>query len=321
MTRCLYCYDKIDDAMESEFHPACAKKFFGVPEAPKLPYDSSEMSMLAKKVLDRSVAVPGVQPKISMGLIEEVLKTGQNGRMTVLDALEGQYILKPQNENFPLMPENEHLTMRLAELFKILVVPSSLMRLKSGELCYVSRRIDRTLTGEMNHMIDFMQILGLEDKYYGTMEQVGKKVGELSSYILYDKFRFFELAVFNFIVGNNDMHLKNFSMLLLEDKWSLAPAYDLLNVKIVLPKDSEELALKLGGKKKKLNRAYFERFAVVLGLNPKQVLSVFNRIGTWLPKAEKLIASSFLPEPAKQAYFKVVQDRLGILGLLPMRNQ
>lgn len=315
MSKCLYCYEDLPADVKNEFHTVCAKKIFGATGVPELPYVLSEMAKLAKLVIERSVAVPGVQPKISMEIIEEELKTGKSGRMTVLDALEGQYILKPPNEDFPMMPENEHLTMLLAKAFKISVVPSSLMRLKSGELCYVSKRVDRSKGGEMLHMIDFLQILGLDDKYRGTMEQVGKKVGELSARILYDKFRFFELAIFNFIVGNNDMHLKNFSMLLSLDGWQLSPAYDLLNVKIILTKDEEDLALKLGGKKKKHNSGYFERFAEVLGLEKKQFNSVMLRIGSWLPEAEKLIGRSFLSPDLQEAYRKTLHERIGRLGL------
>jgi serine/threonine-protein kinase HipA len=98
-------------------------------------------------------------------------------------------------------------------------------------------------------MIDFLQILELEDKYKGTMEMVGKTIGELSANTLLDKLRFFELTVFNYTIGNNDMHLKNFSMWLNKFGWTLSPAYDLLNVKMILPKDKEDSALLLGGKK------------------------------------------------------------------------
>ncbi|MCB0535849.1 MAG: HipA domain-containing protein, partial [Saprospiraceae bacterium] len=178
--------------------------------------------------------VPGVQPKLSLGWIKDELDKGQSGRLTIMNALDGRYILKPQNANFPQMPENEHLSMKLAALFNIDIVPISLIRLKSGELCFITKRIDRNLDGTKNHMIDFLQILELEDKYKGTMEMLGKEIGELSVNTLYDKLRFFESTVFNFIIGNNDMHLKNYSMFLSEMGWVLSPSYDLLNVKMIL---------------------------------------------------------------------------------------
>ncbi|MDM1369887.1 HipA domain-containing protein [Myroides marinus] len=310
MSRCLYCYEALNEDATQEYHEHCAKAFYGSTEAPMLTYKMSEMTELAKEVVERSVTVPGVQPKLSMGIIDNSLKDAQGGRMTILDALEGLYILKPQNENYTQMPENEHLSMRLAELFGIKVVPSSLIRMGSGGLCYITKRVDRTNENAKLHMIDFLQILELEDKYLGTMEQVGKEIGELSDYTMLDKVRFFELSVFNFIIGNNDMHLKNFSMLCVDGVWQLSPAYDLLNVKIVLPADEDDFALNFGGKKKNQNRVYFERFGEVLKLNKKQVLSVLSRLEMWSEKADELIEQSFLSEDLKEKYRIVLKTQL-----------
>ncbi len=309
MSKCLFCYKSIKESHGEEYHSACIHSFFGTKVAPILPYKMDDMADLAKQVIERSVSVPGVQPKLSMGIVQDVLDDKSQGRMTILDALVGLYILKPQNKNYPFMPENEHLSMRLAEMFGINVVPSTLIRLQSNELCYLTKRIDRTDDNMKIHMIDFLQILELEDKYMGTMEQVGKKIGELSEHVLLDKLRFFELALYNFVIVNNDMHLKNFSMILSDNGWVLSPAYDLLNVKIILPSDKDELALLLGGKKKNHTRAYFEKFGSQLKLNDKQIRSAFNRLENWLPKALLLINESFLPEELKQEYIDVISTQ------------
>lgn len=155
-------------------------------------------------------------------------------------------------------------------------------------------------------MIDFLQILELEDKYKGNMETLGKAIGEYSTNTLLDKMRFFELAVFNYVIGNNDMHLKNFSMWLTDQGWTLSPAYDLLNVKIILPNDKEDTALLLGGKKRNFNKGYFERLGEVLKLNEKQINSVFKRLEKWLPNAAILIENSFLSKEQKKAYREIV---------------
>jgi serine/threonine-protein kinase HipA len=212
------------------------------------------------------------------------------------------------------MPENEHLSMKLAQLFKIDTVPASLIRLASGELCYITKRIDRGPGNTKNHMIDFLQILELSDKYKGTMERLGRKIGDLSENKLLDKLRFFEVTVFNFLIGNNDMHLKNFSMFLSPMGWVLAPFYDLLNVKLILPKDEDETALLLGGKKKELTQAYFDRLALNLGLNEKQRRAVYKKIDTWLPKAQTLVAASFLRDKRKQEYVQVFTERAEIFN-------
>lgn len=308
--KCLYCYKELGDG-EIDYHKKCAKAFYGLENPPVLAYRLDEIELLAKESIQNSITVPGVQPKLSLGWIKDVLTDGHQGRLTILDALEGNYILKPQNALYSQMPENEHLSIKLAELFKIKIVPSAMIRLITGELCYITKRIDRNTDGSKNHMIDFMQILELEHKYKGSMELVGKKIGELSSNTLLDKLRFFELAVFNFIIGNNDMHLKNFSMF--KDDvlgWVLSSAYDLLNVKIILPQDKDDTALLLGGKKRNFTIGYFNRFAEVLGLNEKQIQTIYKRLKQWKPKALELIMNSFLNESNKLAYTALLEERI-----------
>jgi len=287
--------------------------FYGTKHAPILQYRLSEIEKLAKEAAELSITVPGVQPKLSLGWIKTELENGHQGRLTIIDALEGNYILKPQNADYPQMPENEHLSMKLAELFKIDIVPVNMIRLQSGELCYITKRIDRNPDGSKNHMIDFLQILELADKYKGTMEELGKTIGDLSANTLLDKLRFFELTVFNYIIGNNDMHLKNFSVWLSDQLWTLSPAYDLLNVKIILPKDKEDMTLMLGGKKENFNRGYFNRFGEVLKLNEKQINSVFKKLDKWLPKAIQLIDISFLNDNNKVEYKNLITERVNIL--------
>jgi serine/threonine-protein kinase HipA len=229
-----------------------------------------------------------------------------------MDALEGQFILKPQNANYAQMPENEHLSMKLAELFQIDIVPVNMIRLASGELCFITKRIDRNSDGTKNHMIDFLQILELADKYMGTMETLGKTIGALSVNTLMDKTRFFEVTVFNYVIGNNDMHLKNYSMFLSSQGWVLSPFYDLLNVKMILPEDKEDIALMLGGKKENFSKGYFDRLGEGLKLNNKQIQGVYNRLEKWLPNAIELIQLSFLDEQRKSDYIKFISKRTGI---------
>jgi serine/threonine-protein kinase HipA len=314
MRKCLYCYQELKEQEEvSDYHAACAKAFFGTPNAPILPYKLSDMEQLAKEAAELSITVPGVQPKLSLGWLKTELGKGHTGRLTIMDAMDGNYILKPQNPLYANMPENEHLSMKLAALFKIDVVSCSLIRLASGELCYITKRIDRKQDGSKIHMIDFLQILELEDKYKGTMEMLGKTIGELSVNTLLDKLRFFELAVFNYVIGNNDMHQKNFSLWLTKQGWTLTPAYDLLNVKIILPTDKDDTALLLGGKKQNFNKSYFDQFGMVLKLNEKQIRSVYSKFTIWLPKATQLIEISFLKEVDKIAYTKLIKQRAEML--------
>ncbi|MDA3912133.1 MAG: HipA domain-containing protein [Bacteroidales bacterium] len=304
--RCLYCYEEVEGGLE--FHRKCSMEFFGTPAPPKINYSLDEMDELAKNIIQRSIAVPGVQPKLSMSLIKAT-KENSDTRLTVVGALGGQYIFKPPSDKFLEMPANEHLTMRMAESFGIRVVPSSLIRLSSGELSYITKRIDRKENGEKIHMIDMFQITEAFDKYKSSMEKVGKALDNYSRNTLLDKTFYFDLAIFAFLTGNNDMHLKNFSMIKNPSGWVLSPAYDLLNVAIVFPEDDEELALTLGGKKKKLKREHFERFGVELGLTPKQIKGSFNRMINHKSSAFEWIDKSFLSKNLKTAYKAVLETR------------
>jgi len=303
---CLYCYNTL--TTETDFHEKCALEFFGAKEAPEIPYRLEDMSSLAKNVVERSIAVPGVQPKLSMSVVSN-LESKETSRLTVVGALGGHYIFKPPTSHFREMPENEHLTMRIAEAFGLNVVPSSLIRLASGELAYITKRIDRTDAGEKIHMLDLFQITEAYDKYKSSMEKVGKSIGEYSSNTLLDKIFFFELTLFSFLTGNNDMHLKNFSMIEHNARWILAPAYDLLNVCIVLPEDTEELALTLAGKKRKLKKEHFEKLGQFLGLTDKQITGVFKRMFKNRSKALQLINVSFLSDEMKTAYKAILENR------------
>lgn len=304
--KCLYCYKEV--LKDGELHASCSRKFFGTKTPPVIPYSLDEMNELAKKVVQRSVTVPGVQPKLSMSLIKE---TGQNydRRLTVVDALGGNFIFKPPTPAFKEMPANEHVTMRIAEAYGLKVVSSSLIRLKSGELSYITKRIDRTKDYKKVHMLDMFQITEAFDKYISSMEKVGKAVENYSANPLLDKLFLFEITLFCFLTGNNDMHLKNFSMIQNKEKWILAPFYDLLNVSIILPEDTEELALTMEGKKRKLNRKSFETYGKNLGLNNKQINGVFQRFLKNKPKALRLIEHSFLSEEMQIKYIALLDKR------------
>ncbi|WP_282053393.1 HipA domain-containing protein [Maribacter luteus] len=305
MNRCLYCYKEIDG--EGDFHKSCSLEFFGTEIPPKIEYSLNQMSELAEKVVERSITVPGVQPKLSMSILNE---TGRDNRLTVVGALGGNYIFKPPSKDFQEMPANEHLTMKMAKLLNIDVVPHSLIRLSSGELSYITKRIDREEDGTKIHMLDMFQITEAFDKYKGSMERVGKAITSYAENTLLDKLRLFELTVFSYLTGNNDMHLKNFSMIKTSYGWALSPAYDLLNVAILYPDDPEEMALSIGGKKRKLRKEHFIDLALNLGLNKKQIAGVFNRFSQAVDGVQNLIESSFLSEEMQGQYVKIFFDRI-----------
>ena len=307
---CLYCYELLEQENSGDFHERCSLKFFGTKIPPTFNYSLDQMTELAKNVVARSIAIPGVQPKLSLTVVKESLENGLGGRLTIVGALGGNYIFKPPFTEYREMPQNEHITMLIAvKAYGIKTVPCSLFRLQSGELAYITKRIDCAKDGSKIHMLDMFQILEAFDKYKGSMERIGKAINKYSNSPLLDKTYYFEISVFSYLTGNNDMHLKNFSMINNKENWQLSPAYDLLNVAIVNLTDEEEMALTMEGKKKKLKLEHFIHLAEGLGLNPKQIKNVFNRFIKNKQLAIKWIDRSFLSEEYKIAYKTLLNKR------------
>jgi serine/threonine-protein kinase HipA len=309
MSRCLYCYAPIKEENNFLYHKTCSKKFFGFEIPPILPFAKSELKEVAKKIIKRSVTVPGVQTKLSL----QIEKNLEEGNRFTLVGLWGNYILKPPVEKYPELPENEDLVMHLAELFRIRTVTHALIPLKSGELAYISRRIDRTRKNEKIQMEDLCQLSErlTEDKYKGSMEQVVKKVKKFSSNPMLDVLTLFEITLFSFLTGNADMHLKNFSLILEHDFYMLAPAYDLLSTRLVISErdDPEESALTLNGKKSNFKRIDFEIFSNKIGLNEKQVNNVFKKFERIFPTALDFIDKSFLSDSKKEEFKELIKSR------------
>lgn len=236
-------------------------------------------------------------------------------RLTIV-GLWGGYICKPQTSQHEMMPEVEDLTMHLAEVARIEVVPHTLMRMADDTLCYLTRRIDRTSDGEKIAMEDMCQLTErqTEHKYKSSYERIGKTVLRYSSLPKMDVTNFFELVLFSWLTGNNDMHLKNFSLYEVSDTIRLTPAYDLLNATIINPKDDEELALTLNGRKKKLQREDFIRSAATLGIENVIVERLINKYIKLLPKFEIVIQNSFLSAEIKVKYGELLKERLARLA-------
>jgi serine/threonine-protein kinase HipA len=212
------------------------------------------------------------------------------------------------------MPELEDLTMHLAELAKIQVVPHTLLRMSDGSLTYLTRRIDRTASGEKIAMEDLCQLTGhqTEHKYKCSYERVGKTILQYSQTPQLDLINYFEVVFFCWLTGNNDMHLKNFSLYEPDDGLGprLTPAYDLLNAALVNPADDEELALTLNARKKKLRRSDFLAAASTLGLEASVVERLFEKYRKLLPRFEQMIHQSFLTPELQEGYCAMLRERI-----------
>ena len=309
MSKCLYCYKELEER-QKDYHPTCAKRFFGKAEAPVLPYSRDNINDLAKESVLSRIAVTGVQSKLSM----DVNRGGKDepDRLTIV-GLWGKYILKPKSEEFPWLPEVEDLTMHLAEIAKIDVVPHTLIRFNDGELAYLTQRIDRDRHGTKYLMEDLCQISGriTADKYKSSYEKVAKLIKFHSSAPMLDLVNFWEVVVFSWITGNSDMHLKNFSLISrTPGHYMLSQAYDLINVHLIFPEDEEELALMLDGKKKQLNKQGFVRAMASSGLGDKVIEKIFRRFVDVAPMWYDFIDSSFLPAELKEKYKEEIRANL-----------
>ena len=306
MSKCLYCYKELREG-EVDFHKACSKKFFGVPTAPELPYSLDELDTLAAQVIKSQTTLTGVQAKLSLHLDRH-----EGSKRLTIVGLWGDFIFKPQTQSYKTLPENEDLTMHLAEIAKIKVVPHTLIRLQDGTLGYLTKRIDRTSEGDKIPMEDMCQLTErqTEYKYKSSYEQIAKVIAKHSYVPLLDLTDFYEQVFFNWLVGNNDMHLKNYSLYAPKGKWVLTPAYDLLNISMVNPKDTEELALTLNAKKKRIKKSDFVRAMETSGISPKVFDNILAKYRKLLPKFNEIIDLSFLDEEDKDLYKQSIASRL-----------
>ena len=313
MSRCLYCYQELDEG-ETDFHPRCAKKIFGNKTIPTLSYTQEDIVQLAKQVIRSKTTVTGVQPKLSLDL--KALSSKEEPKRFTIVGWSGMYILKLQTEQFAHLPEVEDLTMHLAEIAKIAVVPHSLVRLSDGTLSYITKRIDRDSAGDKFAMEDMCQLSDrlTEYKYKGSYEQIAKLINEYSNAPKLDVINFWEQVLFSWLTGNADMHLKNFSLYSLrKGVYSLAPGYDMVSTALVMPEDTEELALTLNGKKRKIKHTDFKTAMTKSDLEDKIIKNIFSKLVKARDKWMDFIDISFLPDEMKEQYKGIIKAKLDLI--------
>ncbi|MBO5297705.1 MAG: HipA domain-containing protein [Candidatus Homeothermus sp.] len=306
MNKCLFCYKTLSD-VEVDYHKACARKIFQSTTVPLLPYTRANIKELAREIVTASTTVTGVQAKLSLDIARG--HAGEPKRFTIV-GLWGRFILKPQTELYANLPENEDLTMHMAEAAGIKTVPHSLIRFADGELCYITRRVDRTKKGTKIAMEDMCQLSErlTEDKYKGSYERIAKLIRQYSSAPLLDVVNFWEVVLFSWLTGNADMHLKNSSLFRPADNYMLTPAYDLLSTALAMPEDDEELALTLNAKKKRIKREDFEKAMRDSGMDEKAISNMFSRFFNAIPEWHHLIDESFLNDDGKTRYHKKIDE-------------
>jgi serine/threonine-protein kinase HipA len=312
--KCLGCYQKLPPDEVSDYHITCSKKLFSIEIPPHIDFGLSDLEDLAKKSIRQHLGITGVQPKVSVNV--EAKRDDPKHRIMIV-GLWGGFILKPPTAQFPDLSVVEDLSMHLAGVAGITTAKHGLIRLNSGELAYVTKRFDRDKHGKKIAVEDFCQLSEslTESKYNTSSEKASKIILKFATNSGLDAVKFFELNLFAFLIGNADMHLKNFSLMRFENgDWGLTPAYDLLSTRLMPLEDKEEMALTVNGKKAKLKRADFVALGKNLGI-PEKVIE--NRIAGLLchiPKFEEIIAVSFLNKPLQKQYIELIADRSKILG-------
>ena len=308
MSKCLFCYKELGPG-EVDFHKSCCRKFFGTATAPILDYTHEEMDELAAQIIKSQTTLTGVQPKLSLNLD----KHKDSQKLTIV-GLWGGFIFKPQTERFAMLPENEDLTMHLAGIAKLKIIPHTLIRMKDGSIGYLTKRIDRTKNGEKIAMEDMCQLTErqTEHKYQSSYEQIGKAIRKYSAFPQLDMVDFLELVYFSWLTGNNDMHLKNFSLYSPAGEPVLTPAYDLLSAAISNPADEEELALNLNGKKKHIKDSDFIAAFKTCGVPEIVFDRITKKYIDILPKFKEEIQNSFLSEELKVSYIDLLHRRMKV---------
>ena len=309
--KCLICYKPLDKS-EIDYHKKCLKKKFGLKQMPSIDIDEKELKKYAKKLIEANIAITGVQPKLSLWLEE----SKQNIRFTITEN-KSNFIIKPQSEIYQSLPENEDLCMHLASELNIQTAKHSLIKLSSGNLAYITQRFDRVRDKKLASE-DLCQLTETltEHKYRGSYEKTGKIIRKYSSQAGFDTLSYFELVLFSFIIGNADMHLKNFSMLEnIDGSFTLSPAYDLLSTFLVIDNENEQLSLTINGKKNKIKLKDFDTLAESLSLNEKQKENIYQK---FLKKENNIkwwIKNSFLPENHKEKLQNIIDTRLKMLNV------
>jgi serine/threonine-protein kinase HipA len=252
------------------------------------------------------MSIQGVQPKLSarLNVSAGIFEIADQG---------GNFIIKPQNDLYEELPENEDLTMRLAALAGIEIPLHGMIYSKDGSRSYFIKRFDRLPKKKRVAVEDFAQLTGQtrETKYSSSMEKVAGVLDQFCTFPLIEKQKLFRLTIFNFLCGNEDMHLKNFSLIRRNGKVEISPSYDLLNTTIAMPNPQEEFALTLAGRKSKITKEnlidYFgsERLGLTSIIIKKTLQEIENQKLKWY----KQIQISFLSEEMKKKYVELMSLR------------
>lgn len=305
------------------YSPAAVKLLFdGNPVSHILPFRSpnneeAENEEYAKHV--GRVSLSGVQPKAGL-----IIKGNQLVRPSEQE--RSRYILKPAPSSYALLerkdyPANEHLSMQLAsQVYHIETAPNALCFFSDGEQAYITRRFDVAPDGSKYQQEDFASLAGLTKAHGGSdykysnlsYEECAEIIGKYTTAPSVEILKFFRMVVFNYLILNDDAHLKNFSLINRGDgEYHLSPAYDLINTSLHLY-EPRIFALDKGlfhegmhlTDTRTVTRVDFEEFGRRIGLATRLVKRELDNFATEQPLAKELINRSFLSDKLKKYYWQ-----------------
>lgn len=298
MNNCLCCQKPIRNG--GRYHLKCLKDLFGRQRVPIIPFGLADIPAQVIKTGAR-MSISGVQMKLSVRINSDTstLETVAEG---------GTHILKPDPTQYPELPQNENICMNIASELSMSVPPHGLFPMADGKFCYIIKRFDR-LDGTKLHTETVFQILGAEDKYRGSLEHVGKVIRAHAANVGLDSINFFERALLCFLIGNGDMHLKNWAILTnREGTIAFAPCYDFVSSKVYIP-DEADSALTINGKQNKLSRTDFEALATSLKINSKPADNIFQKLHKAKERFREMCHSSELSNPMQEKLVSIIDSR------------
>lgn len=258
------------------------------------------------------MSIQGIQPKVS------TILNIKNSGFEIVDQ-GGEFIMKPQSVDYTELPQNEDVSMRLAAMVDIETPLHGLIYSKDNSLTYFIKRYDRIGKKQKRAVEDFAQLSGntRDTKYRSSMENVAKLIEQFCTFPVIEKVKLFRLTLFSYLIGNEDMHLKNFSVITRDAKIELSPAYDLLNTTIAIGNALEELALPLSGKKRNFTKNNFLEYygQQHLGLRTQVIDDVLADFSNAIESWKNTIEISFLSATMKQKYVEIIEQRRSLFEI------
>ena len=288
------------------WHPTCLRKLFGVPEIPYiLNIFGGNFAELALGSAGK-LSISGVQPKLSVRV--------EGGKVLPADR-KGTHIIKPAVPQRPEMPQNENLIMSLAAAAGIEVPPHGTLKNEIGETFYIVKRFDRRGSSTRIHVEDFCQAGDIPGgmKYRISAEFCGKLINRITSFPRIEVQKFFKLILFNFLVGNGDAHLKNYSFVHSKQRIALSPAYDLVASCLLIPTETQS-AIPINGRDNKLRLKDFKALGENMKIPSELVSKSVHHLLNTIPDLIGLIEIAEFSSDMKRALAELIDTRASTLG-------